>query len=77
MVDHLTRVTVERACPRAAELGHALLALGFTVREEPRRLRAESTAVEGGRVKASLRAAGFADRDYQVVVEFVRKWGVL
>jgi hypothetical protein len=77
MVDHLTRVTVDVRSPRAGELAAALAALGFDVRREARRFIADSTEVEGQGVKAQLRDRGFEDREYQVFVEFVRKWGVL
>lgn len=77
MVDHLTRVTVNRASPRAEDLGLALGRLGFDVREERDRLVADSTTIEAKDLKARLRSLGFSDREYRVFVEFVRRWGVL
>ena len=77
MVDHLTRVTVDAVAPRADALAAALADLGFEVRRDPRRLVADSTRVEGQAVKAYLRGRGFEDREYQVFVEFVRRWGIL
>jgi hypothetical protein len=77
MVDHLTRVTIDASAPRAEALARALSDRGFDVRRERRQVVADSTEIEGQDVKAYLRARGFEDREYQVFVEFVRKWGVL
>lgn len=77
MVDHLTRVTCDAGSTRASELAAALAARGFDVRRDGRRIVADSTEIEGQHVKAYLRSSGFADREYQVFVEFVRKWGIL
>jgi len=77
VIDHLTRVTVDARSARADELAAALAERGFEVREERRRIVADSTVVEGQDVKAYLRDRGFEDREFQVFVEFVRKWGVL
>ncbi len=77
MVDHVTRVTVDAAAVRAGELAIALGDLGFDVRRERARVVADSTTVEGQSVKAYLRGRGFSDREYQVFVEYVRRWGIL
>ncbi len=77
MVDHLTRITADRASPRAGDLERALHALGFALRPEPGRVVGESSQVEAGEAKARLRAAGIPDREYRVFVEFVRRWGIL
>jgi hypothetical protein len=77
MVDHLTRVTVHADGGRAAEMAAALAARGFQVRVERRRFVAESSTVEAQDAKAWLRARGFADREFQVFLEYVRRWGVL
>ena len=77
MVDHLTRVTVDGRSERAGELAAALVELGFQVRTDRDAVVADSTTVEGQQVKAYLRGRGFADREFQVFVEFVRRWGVL
>lgn len=79
MVDHLTLVTPERGLARCRvrELAAALAALGF----ERWRARPEeaygSSLVEARTVKEHLRARGFADREFRVVLEYVRQWGVL
>jgi hypothetical protein len=77
MVDHLTRVIVGRDAPRSADLVRALASLGFAIREEPRRIVADSSTVEAGEAKVRLRSLGFGDRDYQLLLEFVRQWGVM
>jgi hypothetical protein len=77
MVDHLTRVTFDPCSARADELASALARRGFAVHRERDRVIADSTEVEGRDVKAYLCARGFADRDFQVFVEFVRRFGFL
>jgi hypothetical protein len=77
MVDHLTRVTVDTRSPCAEDLAAALGELGFAVRRERRRIVADSSEVEGQETKTRLRERGFEDREYQVFVEFVRRWGIL
>ena len=77
MVDHLTRITVHADGGRAAEMARALASRGFAVRLERRRFVAESDTVEAQEAKAYLRARGFEDREFQVFLEYVRRWGVL
>jgi hypothetical protein len=77
MVDHLTRVTVDCTSARAEDLARALIRAGFEITEEPTRLVADSATVEAREVKALLRTLGFSDREYRVLVEFVRRWGVM
>ncbi len=77
MVDHLTRVTFDAGAARADELAAALARRGFALRRERDRIVADSNEVEGQDVKTYLRACGFADREFQVFVEFVRKRGIL
>ena len=77
MVDHLTRVTVDVRSPRAEAIAATLASAGFEVRRERGRLVADSTRVEGQAAKAYLRERGFEDREVQVFVEYVRRWGIL
>jgi hypothetical protein len=77
VVDHLTRITVDRREPRAEAIVRALAERGFSVRPERRRLVAESTSVEAQDAKRALLARGFRDREFQVYLEYVRQWGVL
>jgi hypothetical protein len=78
MVDLLTLVTPERGLARcrARELAAALGALGFERRPGGGGAFA-STDVEAGAVKRQLLARGFRDREFRVVLEYVRQWGVL
>jgi hypothetical protein len=77
MVDHLTRITVDRGAERAEDLVRALALRGFSVRRERDRLVAESDRVEAQDAKRYLRSLGFRDREFQVFLEYVRAWGVL
>jgi hypothetical protein len=77
MVDHVTRITVDAEGDRAAELARALEALGFTLRVGRRRFVGESRTVEAQDAKRRLRALGFADREYRILLEYVRQWGIL
>jgi hypothetical protein len=77
MVEHLTRVTFDASGASADRLAAALVQRGFAVRRERDRVHADSTEVEGQDVKAYLRARGFAEREFQVFVEFARRFGFL
>jgi hypothetical protein len=77
MVDHLTRVTFDARSPRAESIAATLAAAGFEVRRARGRLVADSDQVEGQAAKTLLRARGVEDREYQVLVEYVRQWGIL
>ncbi len=77
MVDHLTRITVDASGARAGEIAQALALWGFTIRRERRRLVADSTTVEAGEAKRALLELGFHDREFQVFLEYVRRWGIL
>lgn len=77
MVDHLTRVVVERQEPHADALVAALRARGFEISARGHRIVADSTAVEAQEAKRALRAAGVPDRAYRIQLEYVRQWGVL
>ncbi len=79
MVDLLTLVTAERGLARCRvhELAAALGGLGFERRPAPGGESFASTEVEAGAVKRHLLARGFRDREFRVVLEYVRQWGVL
>lgn len=79
MVDHLVTVAPDRRLgePRAAELGKTLRAAGFEAACGGGRPRFTSTTVEAAAAKALLRARGFRDRDFTIVLEYARRWGVL
>ncbi len=77
MVDHLTRIVVDAREPRGADILRALAERGFSTRRERWRLVAESAVVEAQTAKAYLRASGFRDREFRIVLEYVRQWGIL
>ncbi len=77
MVDHLTRIVVDAREPRGADILRALAERGFSIRRERWRLVAESTVVEAQDAKRALLARGFRDREFQVQLEYVRRWGIL
>ncbi len=77
MVDQLTRITVDAHRGRGLELARALAAEGFAVRAERGRYVADSSTVEAPEARRRLRARGFEDREYRVLLESVLRWGVL
>ncbi len=79
MVDHLTRVLLpsEVGPLRILHAAEQLRGLGFAVRAERSGLVAESDRVEAQDAKRLLRALGFADREFQVRLDYERRWGTL
>ena len=79
MVDHLTTITAERSLDegRAFALDAALMVLGFERHQRGGRTMWTSTAVEAGAAKVHLRQRGFRDREFRVVLEYVRQWGIM
>ena len=63
--------------PRNAALRGHLDNAHYTIRAHKRGWQAESHDGEGNDHKNALRAAGFADHDYQMRVEYQRAWGFL
>ncbi len=79
MVDHLTTVTPDAAlgAARQAEMASVLEGIGFSLHRHGRRIAFTSTAVEAQTAKAYLRAHGFGDREFGIVLEYRRQWGIL
>jgi hypothetical protein len=79
MVDHLTTVwpAHELDPPRIARMASALDDLGFEQQASSDRVSFTSGKVEAQTVKAYLRAHGFRDREFRLVLEYVRQWGML
>lgn len=79
MVDHLTLVTAEAGLARCRtrELGAALAAMGFERQPGEGDGAFASTVVEAQAAKRDLLARGFREREFRVVLEYVRRWGVL
>ena len=63
--------------PRNAALRGHLDNAHYTIRAHKRGWQAESHDGEGNSHKTALRAAGFADYDYHLYVEYQRAWGYL
>ena len=68
ITEHLIRVT------RMMEL---LAARGFSFRGGQNAVHGFSSEVEAGVAKRLLLEAGFKDRDFQIVLEYTRGWGML
>lgn len=63
--------------PRNGALREWLAAHAFAIAEKRGGWLAVSHDGEGSELKRALRAADFADRDYQIRVEYQRAWGFL
>jgi hypothetical protein len=77
VVDHLTRITLHASAERTEAAVTALGAAGFAIRRTADGIVAESSKVEAQEAKRWLRALGLQDREFQVFLEYVRRWGVL
>lgn len=62
---------------RVASMMEVLAGLGFTFRSSDNAVHCFSSRVEAGEVKRRLLAAGFKDREFQIVLEYTRGWGML
>jgi hypothetical protein len=62
---------------RVAAMMEALAPKGFTFRFNKDRIFAESNEVEAQEAKNYLLSLGFHDTEFQVFLEYVRKWGML
>ena len=63
--------------PRNGALREWLAAHAFAIAETRGGWQAVGHDGEGSDLKRALRAAGFADHDYQMRVEYQRAWGFL
>jgi hypothetical protein len=66
-----------RRADRVAAMIEALAARGFTFKFEKDRVFADSNEMEAQEAKRYLISQGFADTEFQVLLEYARKWGVL
>jgi len=62
---------------RVAAMMDALAAKGFSFQFKTDKIYAESNEVEAQEVKQYLLSLGFHDTEFQVFLEYVRKWGML
>lgn len=79
MVNHLTTVWPARGLEpaRIASMASTLGDLGFEQQARGDRVSFASDRVEAQTVKAYLRAHGFRDHEFRLVLEYVRQWGML
>ncbi len=62
---------------RVAAMMEALAARGFVFKLEKNRVLADSETMEAQDAKRYLLSQGFADNEFQVLLEYARKWDVL
>lgn len=68
---------LETRVARVAAMMEALAERGFTFKFEKDRILADSFDMEAQEAKQYLIARGFQDREFQVMLEYARKWGVM
>ncbi|MCX7781110.1 MAG: hypothetical protein N2491_09395 [Negativicutes bacterium] len=62
---------------RVAAMMDALAAIGFEFTAHNNVIYADSQTVEAYEVKEYLLKQGFKDREFQIILEYARKWGML
>lgn len=62
---------------RVAAMMEALADRGFTLHFAKDRIFADSTEIEAQEAKRYLLEQGFRDREFQIFLEYARKWDVL
>jgi hypothetical protein len=62
---------------RVASMMELLAGRGFTFRADAKAVHCFSNEVEAGEAKRLLLDAGFKDREFQIVLEYTRGWGML
>jgi hypothetical protein len=62
---------------RVAAMMDVLFALGFEFEVKKNVVYANSDQVEAFEAKRSLLEAGFKDREFQIILEYTRGWGML
>lgn len=62
---------------RLADMMDLLASHGFSFLASKKFIHAYSRQVEAGEIKRHLLAAGFNDREFQIVLEYTRGWGML
>ncbi|HEY3594261.1 MAG TPA: hypothetical protein VGL13_10305 [Polyangiaceae bacterium] len=70
-------IRVAEQYPRVAAMMEVLERHGFTFRAGKRSIVATSAEVEAFEAKRMLLDAGFADREFQIILEYTRGWGML
>lgn len=62
---------------RIQEMCVILTELKFKLTYEKNAIYAESADVEAQEIKGILKSRGYKDTEFQVILEYVRKWGML
>ncbi|EGO65204.1 hypothetical protein [Acetonema longum] len=62
---------------RAAAMMEVMAALGFDFESGKNAILCYSNTTEAYEIKRALRQAGFQDREFQIVLEYTRGWGML
>lgn len=62
---------------RVAAMMEALAAKGFVFKTEKGRVLADSSEMEAEAAKRYLLSCGFEHTEFQVLLEYARKWGVM
>jgi hypothetical protein len=68
---------LQERCERVVAMAEFLANLGFRISTGKDCIIADSSVVEAGEAKRKLIEAGFHDREFQIVLEYTRKWGML
>lgn len=72
----LGRLAAERA-ERVAAMMDLMAKWGFTFKAGKNVVYCYSNTIEAGEIKKVLLAEGFKDREFQIVLEYTRGWGML
>lgn len=75
-VRQLGRIAADRA-ERVAAMMDLMAALNFDFEAGKNSICCYSNTVEAGEIKRMLLAAGFKDKEFQIVLEYTRGWGML
>ncbi len=65
------------AAERMAAMLEVLAAAGFTLKATKDTIYADSETVEATAAKRLLAARGFADKEYEIYLEYRRQWGIM
>ena len=65
------------ASERTAAMLEVLASAGFTFKANKEYIYADSESVEAAKAKQLLAAHGFADKEYQIYLEYRRQWGIM
>jgi len=69
--------TIAATTARMADMMEVLAAAGFVFSAKKDYIYADSEIVEAAAVRSLLAERGFADREYQIYLEYRRQWGVM